>query len=475
MSPPTPPHVLWIYGEDLGPHLGCYGEPAVETPNIDRLAAEGVRYENAFVTCPVCSPSRSAIMTGCYQTRIGAHHHRSNRENALPGGIRTIPAYFRDAGYFTCNSKGPPFNHAGKTDLNFDAGDDLFDGVDWSERADGQPFYAQCNITCTHRMERTMHGAGGQAPDGADVRLPPYYPDHPVARRDWALYLESIQRLDEQVGTILDRLAAEGLAENTIVVFLSDHGPGHVWHKQFCWDGGLRIPLIVRAPGRVPAGEVRDELVSAIDLGATSLALAGRQVPAPMDGRVFLGDDRDPERAHIVAARDRCDEAADRIRAVRTQRWKYIRNFHPHMPWSQTSRYKEAWYPVLHLLRHLAAQGQLTDVQQRRLAATRPVEELYDLEHDPHETTNLADHPDHRRTLQRLRNRLQHWIRVTGDRGHIPEPAHVNAHWETIMIENYSESLERVGIPAAATDEAYLRYWWDRFGDAPLDPGIRDA
>ncbi len=238
------PNVVWIYGEDLYPDLACYGTPVVQTPNLDRFASEGTLFSNAFVTCPVCSPSRSAIITGRYQTSFGAHNHRSKRDAPLPGGIELATDLFRQAGYFTCNSSGPPDHRPGKTDFNF-LREDPFDGVLWNEREEGQPFYAQFNITDTHR-DFTRDPENPIDPSA--VELPPYYPGHPLVRRDWANWLESIQVFDRKVGEVLGMLERDGLVENTIVFIISDHGRAHIRDKQFLYDGGIRVPCIVRWP-----------------------------------------------------------------------------------------------------------------------------------------------------------------------------------------------------------------------------------
>ena len=448
------PNVLWIYGEDLSPDLGCYGTPAVSTPNIDRLASEGIRHTQAFVTAPVCSASRSALITGAWQTHFDAHHHRSNRDRPLRADMKLVTDCFREAGYFTCNSQGPPFDRPGKTDFNFRR-DRPFDGVDWSERAPGQPFYGQVNITDTHRVfEPDL-----EAPIPPEqVKLPPYYPDHPLTRRDWALYLESIQILDRKVGKVLARLEAEGLAEETIVFFLSDHGRAHPRCKQFLYDGGIRMPLVVRWPGRLEAGLVSDRLVSGVDLAPTALALAGVEIPGPMQGQVFLGPDA-VDRDAVYAARDRCDGTDDRIRCIRTRRHKLIRNYHPDRPYTQFNGYKKLQYPLWTLMPLLAARGELSPAQQSFLEPTRPREELYDLEADPHEVNNLAGDPAHEAVRSRLAERLDAWIAETGDLGERPEPAEVRTYWDEHMAEGFRRAMEERGLSPEIGDADYVKWW----------------
>lgn len=424
---PMRPNVLWILGDDLGPDLGCYGARQVRTPNLDRLASQGVRFTRAYTTAPVCSPSRSAWNTGMYQTSIGAHNHRSHRgdNHPLPEGVRLVSHRFRDAGYFTANvtTAAPGVRASGKTDFNF-AVDKPFQGTDWNQRAAGQPFFAQVNFMEPHRgpawpAARKLPGAV----DPAQVALPPYYPDHPVARDDYANYLDAVQLLDAKVGAVLKRLDDEDLARSTIVVFFGDNGRCHVRDKQWLYEGGIAIPLIVRAPNQgAKPGSVRHDLVSAIDIPATSLTLAGLPLPKSFHGRPFLGSGR-KKRSEIFAARDRCDETVDRIRCVRGERFKLIRNYYPDRPYTQTNAYKERQYPVLNLMKQLHAEGKLTPDQARFMAPTRPDEELYDLKADPHELRNLAALPAHRSTLNDLRRRLDRWINETRDQGATPEAA----------------------------------------------------
>ncbi|RKU17935.1 arylsulfatase [Candidatus Poribacteria bacterium] len=452
----TQPNVLWIYGEDLSPDLGCYDTPAVQTPNIDRLAEESTRFTNAFATCPVCSPSRSALITGTYQTHFDAHNHRSNREKPLRDDMKLITDCFREAGYFTCNSPGPPYNRRGKTDFNFQR-EQPFDGIDWSERAEGQPFYAQINIPDTHRVfkpdpERPIN------PN--DVQLPPYYPNHPLTRKDWALYLESIQILDRKVGEILERLDAEGLSENTIVFFISDHGRAHIRCKQFLYDGGIHIPLIVRWPGNIEAEVVSDELVSGVDLTPTTLSLVGLDIPNYVQGQIFLGPDAESRDA-VFAARDRCDGTDDRIRCIRTSRYKLIRNYHPELPYMQFNGYKKLQYPLWTLIRILAEKDELSEAQQHFLQQTRPAAELYDLQTDPHEVNNLADDKRYDAVRNDLNRKLDAWIEATGDMGETPESDEITTYWDENMMESFRKSMKGRGLSPEISDADYLA-WWER-------------
>jgi arylsulfatase A-like enzyme len=423
------PNVLWLIAEDFGNDLGCCGRKEVSTPHLDRLASEGVRFSRFYTTAPVCSPSRSAFMTGMYQTTIGAHHHRSHRDDgfALPPGVRLLTGWFQDAGYFTANVRHLPaalgFRGTAKTDWNFTPPKRPFDSDRWADLKSHQPFYAQVNFQETHRPFQAPRHA-----DPAKVEVPPYEPDHPITRADRAAYLDAATELDRKVGLVLEQLERDGLADSTIVVFFGDNGQAHVRGKQFCYEEGLNVPLIIRWPRKFPAprgfaaGSVDDRLLMAIDLAPTMLAACGIAVPESMQGRVFLGDRAGPPREYVFAARDRCDETPFRFRTVRDARYRYIRNFTPARPFLQANRYKETAYPVWNLLKELHAAGKLTPAQERLCLPTMPEEELYDLEADPHEIHNLAGRAKHRATQARLRRVLDDWIEATKDQGRMPEP-----------------------------------------------------
>jgi arylsulfatase A-like enzyme len=432
-DPPQRPNILWLIAEDFGPHLGCYGTKEVATPNLDRLAADGVRYTRFFTTAPVCSPSRSAFMTGMYQTTIGAHNHRSHRDDGykLPDGVRLLTDWLRDAGYFTANVRQFPepikFRGAGKTDWNFTYDGKPFDSDQWTDLKSHQPIFAQVNFQETHRAFHAPAKA-----DPAKVDVPPYYPDHPLVREDWAKYLDAASELDRKIGVVLKQLEADGLAENTVVVFFGDNGQAHVRGKQFCYDSGLHVPLIIRWPKRFAepthfkAGTVDDRLLAAIDLAPTMLAIAGAMKPPTMQGDIFLGDRAGQPRQYVFGARDRCDETVFRFRTVRDARYRYIRNFTPDRPLLQANNYKERQYPVWNLIKELAQEKQLTPLQAVLAAPTMP-EELYDTQRDPHETVNLADSSEHADVVKRLRSALDQWIEESNDQGRILEPGNLAA------------------------------------------------
>lgn len=418
------PNILWLIAEDFGPHLGCYGTKEVSSPNLDAMAAAGVRYTRFYTTAPVCSPSRSAFMTGMYQTAIGAHNHRSNRKgNApLPEGVRVLPDWLRDAGYYTANlQRLPPavgFRGTGKTDWNFTPPAKPWDTNAWADVKANQPFYAQLNFSETHRAFKAPAKA-----DPAKVEIPPYYPDHPTTRKDWAQYLDSASELDRKVGVVLKQLEADGLADNTIVIFFGDNGQSHVRGKQFCYEEGLLVPMIIRwpknvpAPGQIKPGTVDSRLLEAIDLAPTMIDLAGAKIPPKMQGKPFLGDKAGEPKQYVFGARDRCDMTVFRLRTVRDERYRYIRNFTPWVPFLARNEYKEKQYPVWNLLKELNAQGKLTPEQATLCAPTMPEEELYDMQADPHQVRNLAGGAEHKQTLERMRKVLNDWVEQTDDKG----------------------------------------------------------
>jgi arylsulfatase A-like enzyme len=416
------PNILWILMEDVGPEMACYGEPLVATPNIDRLAREGVRFTNAHTTSPVCSPSRSALITGMYQTTIGAHQHRTFERKPLPPGIDVVTNYLRKAGYFTVISGAGPGRKSagaagsGKTDFNFLI-DKPFDGHDWNQRQPGQPFFAQLSLSESHRgpgwplARKTLKNLI----DPNKVKLPPTWPDHPVARDDYANYLDAIQLCDLYVGEIFERLENEKLLDNTIIFLMGDNGQCSHRGKQFLYDQGTHVPLMVRFPNKKDAGTVREDLVIHLDMTAATLKLAGAPIPSNMQGKDFFAPDF--KREMIFTARDRMDMSTDRMRAVRTKQFKYIRNFFPMIPYMQFNQYKERQYPVWNLIKELKATGKLRQELMLFAGDTKPIEELYDLSKDPWEVNNLAALPEHKETLLKLRAEVDKWMKETNDQG----------------------------------------------------------
>ena len=425
------PNILWIISEDMSAKFGCYGNTEISTPNVDRLAAEGIRFSRAYVTAPICSTSRSALITGMHQSSIGCQHHRSGRGNVkitLPNGVVPIPALFKEAGYWTCNADWPTNSAKGiaKTDYNFEWDTSIYDGNDWTGRKPGQPFFAQIQLRGGKerdgaKAEDVLRRQLGSLTPAEQLALPTYYPRTTAMLADWGLTLDACRLVDVQVGQIRERLAKEGVLDNTVIMFITDHGVSHARGKQFLYDEGTHIPCIMRGPG-IAAKTVRDDLVEHIDLAATSLALAGISRPAAMQARDVLAADYRAREA-IFGARDRADETVDHIRSVRTDRWLYIRNYLPKRPYLQPNRYKDH-KPCVIELRNAETKGLLSEMQKSLLfSPTRPEEELYDYRTDTDQVVNLASDPAHAAVLQEMRDRLKAWEEQSGDQGRKPESA----------------------------------------------------
>ncbi|MEO2014971.1 MAG: sulfatase [Fuerstiella sp.] len=435
------PNIVWFVIDDMSANFSCYGEKTIQTPHVDRLAQEGLRFTRAYATSPVCSTFRSAMITGMYQTSIGAHHHRSGRGEhriVLPDGVRPVPAIFQEAGYYTCMGSGlqnldyrsQPFNsrtkgRLGKTDYNFDWDKSIYNSNDWSGRGRDQPFFMQVQLhggklrgaAAAHyeAFDKQVRDVFDHITDPQSVQLPPYYPRDPVLLKDWSTYLDSVRITDHHVGLIMERLKQEGLLDNTLVVFFTDHGISHARGKQFLYDEGTHIPLIVRGPG-IASGMTRTDLVEHIDIAALSLAAAGIEIPEQMQGQDILAPSNQPKQA-VFAARDRCGEAADRIRSVRTDRYLYIKNFYPQRPHLMPSGYKDGKL-IIQRLRELHSEGKLdTLAEQLLFAPTRPAEELYLYGQDRWQTNNLSGDRRHAEALEQQRARLEQWIQQTGDPG----------------------------------------------------------
>ncbi|MCF3650627.1 sulfatase family protein [Synoicihabitans lomoniglobus] len=468
-EPTSRPNVLWIIADDLSPDLACYGEPtaaASATPHLDALAKEGVRFTNVFGTASVCSPNRSGFNTGMYQTSIGAQNHRTLVKRPLPDGVVTIPELFRQAGYFVSNGRpsspdeaaGQPLEKVGKLDWNFEVPGEPFDGVDWSQRAPGQPFFAQVNIDEPHRTwTRDMR----RPVDPSKVELPPYYPEHPVLRVDWSRYLEEVQLFDRQVGAILKRLEREGLADNTVVLVFGDNGRSFPRDKGYLYDGGLRVPLIMRwADGR-NAGQVDERLISMIDLGPTCLDIAGVTLPDYLQGRSFA-DDTTPGRERVFSAKDRTGVVPDRIRSVRTTELKYIRNFTSGNPYLPTNDYTLLVEPAVAVMMTHHERTGLDDYVSRFVGNGRPAEELYDIRADPNEMNNLAGDARFTDTLATFRQQLNDWVAETGDLGVHPEdPAEIAPYGK--WLDGYLGKLRRRMGVSELTAPTMYSYWLNKY------------
>ncbi|NEO86473.1 MAG: sulfatase-like hydrolase/transferase [Spirulina sp. SIO3F2] len=412
------PNLLWLVSEDNSPLLGCYGNLDAHTPNLDQFAAEGVRYTNAFANAPVCSPARSTLITGMYACSLGTHHMRSH--NPIPASIKFFPEYLRAAGYYCSNNPKEDYNTSSPANNAWD--ESSFEAL-WSKRSPGQPFFSVLNFNISH--ESRLHQRVELRHNPATIHLPPYHPDTVEFREDWSQYHDQITKLDLQIGVVLTELAEQNLAQDTIVFYYADHGGVLPRSKRFIYDAGVHVPLIIRFPEKyqhlAPAapGEIVDRLVSFVDFAPTMLSLANVPVPAYMQGQAFLGAQQTPEPSSVYLFRGRMDERYDMMRGVRTKRFKYIHNYLPNRPYAQHLTYlwqmasMQAWQA-------LYKAGKLDPIQ-RQFFQTKPTEELYDIEADPHEVNNLALHPSYQSILVILRQMNRTWGLQIRDVGFLPE------------------------------------------------------
>ncbi len=427
MPPQSRPNILWISFEDTGPYYGCYGDPVARTPNVDRFAAEGCRWARCYSTSGVCAPARSAIITGMYAISIGTQHMRTTHVHpdtpemptpysaVPPHYVKCFTEYLRAAGYYCTN------NH--KTDYQFDppltAWDDLGKDAHWRNRPDpDQPFFAVFNLMRSHESGMWPEKCPSPEFDPDAIKPPGHLPDTPKVREALARMYTHIAHNDREFGALLGQLEEDGLAGDTFVFNWSDHGP-LPRGKRWPYDAGIHVPLIARGPD-LGGGELRDDLVSTIDLGPTMLSLAGVEIPHHIQGRAFLGEQARPPRRYVFATRDRHDVSYDMVRAVRDGRYKYIRNYRPDLPYLSWIPYRNR-HPIMQEIWRLHLEGGLDEAQSALFQYPRPVEEFYDTDTDPHETDNLAGDPRVRGDLERMREALDGWLEEVGDMGRTSE------------------------------------------------------
>lgn len=432
-------NILWLVTEDISPYISSYGDSTAKTPNLDRLVQEGVQFTNVFSVSGVCAPSRSCLITGMYPTSIGTNNMRTlnpypnlgipKYSVVLPPEVKMLGELMRREGYYCTNNN--------KQDYQFEA---LLSGwnessikAHWRNCPSGKPFFSVVNFEVTHESQIWTKKNDPLLVDPAKVKIPPYYPESPIIRRDLARMYSNIMEMDKKVGEKLKELEEDGLLENTIIVWYSDNGGPIPRGKREIYDTGIHVPMIIRFPHKRLAGTVNTDLVSFVDFAPTTLSLAGVNVPSYMQGQAFAGvsKTRSP-RKYIYAARDRMDSEYDIVRAVRDKRFKYIRNFQPEKPYMQNIAYRKQMDLMNELLR-FEKEGKLDSVQQLWFRKTKDKEELFDTQNDPFELKNLASDPAYSSKLGELRTELNKWMVQTKDKGFIAEKDWVASFWPNMI------------------------------------------
>ena len=481
-----PLNVVWISCEDMGPVLSAYGNKAVHTPNIDRLANEGIKYTNAYATVGVCAPSRFSIITGMYPARLGAHNMRTGDHNNFkwpediklrkdkgvldksgknvpdyevvpPAYVKPFPEYLRAKGYYCVNDNKCDYQF----NAPFTAWDDVYGGGSYKNAPEGRPFFYVKNYYTTHESRIWLRKDKPMTVAPSSVSVPDYYADIPIVREGIARKYSNIEALDKEVGILLDALEADGVMENSVIFFWSDHGGNLLRQKRAVGDSGLHVPLIIRYPDGYRAGETESRMVSLMDLGPTVLSLTGQKPPKYMDGKAFAGPFEEAPRDYIYGSADRFDESTDMQRSVLDGRYVYIKNFMPELPLIYRNRYREQIPMNKHLI-ELGAEGKLEGDAAYIFMKTKPLEELYDLKNDPYEVHNLANDPAHAEKLKLLRSQLSQWQASIKDRGFTPESEIIREFWpgmiQPVTADVKIQQQNNTIVLSCATEGASIAY-----------------
>ena len=481
-----PLNVVWISCEDMGPVLSAYGNKSVHTPNIDRLANEGIKYTNAYATVGVCAPSRFSIITGMYPARLGAHNMRTGDHNNFkwpediklkknkgvldksgknvpdyevvpPAYVKPFPEYLRAQGYYCVNDNKCDYQF----NAPFTAWDDVYGGGSYKNAPEGRPFFYVKNYYTTHESRIWLRKDKPMTVAPSSVPVPDYYADIPIVREGIARKYSNIEALDKEVGILLDALEADGVMENSVIFFWSDHGGNLLRQKRAVGDSGLHVPLIIRYPDGYRAGETESRMVSLMDLGPTVLSLTGQKPPKYMDGKAFAGPFEEAPRDYIYGSADRFDESTDMQRSVLDGRYVYIKNFMPELPLIYRNRYREQIPMNKHLI-ELDAEGKLEGDAAYIFMKTKPLEELYDLNNDPYEVHNLANDPAHTEKLKLLRSQLSQWQASIKDRGFTPESEIIREFWpdmiQPVTADVNIQQQNNTIVLSCATEGASIAY-----------------
>ena len=449
----NPLNIIWISCEDIGPILSTYGNKAIKTPNIDRIAAEGVKYTNAYSTVGVCAPSRFSIITGMYPARLGAHNMRTGNHNnfkfpedvfhktnkgildtsgknvpeyevVTPSYVKAFTEYLRAENYYCVNDDKCDYQF----NAPFTAWDDVFGGGTYKNAPKDAPFFYVKNHYISHESRIWLRKDKPLTVNPEEVTIPAYYPDIPIVRNDIARKYSNIEALDKEVGQLLDQLEADGVLDNSIIFFWSDHGGNLLRQKRAVGNSGLHVPLLIRYPDGYRAGEIDDRLVSLMDLGPTVMSLLGIKPPQHLDGRAFAGKYEQAPRKLIFGSADRFDESTDMQRSVLDGRYVYVKNFMPELPLIYRNKYREQ-IPMNAKLIALNQEKKLKGDASYIFMDTKPLEEFYDLQNDPYEVHNLAKDPNFATKIKGYRKALKDWQLEIEDKGFVPEHDLIEMFW----------------------------------------------
>jgi arylsulfatase A-like enzyme len=448
-----PLNIIWISCEDIGPILSTYGNKAIKTPNIDRIAAEGVKYTNAYSTVGVCAPSRFSIITGMYPARLGAHNMRTGNHNnfkfpedvfhktnkgildtsgknvpeyevVTPSYVKAFTEYLRAENYYCVNDDKCDYQF----NAPFTAWNDVFGGGTYKNAPKDAPFFYVKNHYISHESRIWLRKDKPLTVNPEEVTIPAYYPDIPIVRNDIARKYSNIEALDKEVGQLLDQLEADGVLDNSIIFFWSDHGGNLLRQKRAVGNSGLHVPLLIRYPDGYRAGEIDDRLVSLMDLGPTVMSLLGIKPPQHLDGRAFAGKYEQAPRKLIFGSADRFDESTDMQRSVLDGRYVYVKNFMPELPLIYRNKYREQ-IPMNAKLIALNQEKKLKGDASYIFMDTKPLEEFYDLQNDPYEVHNLAKDPNYATKIKGYRKALKDWQIEIEDKGFVPEHDLIEMFW----------------------------------------------